>query len=195
MTSVPVFWEDDPATWARVTITDGNGTLYALPGVATVECESTYGLDIRVTPLAEGANYIATGNQPQSIKITLTMWLPAHWTDWSVLYGILQPPAKRQIKPKAFGVFHPVLAAQGVTSMIVKKINSPKHTSTGGPATASLECVEYKPLQPIKSFDIKPDTRDVSLSRPILGTEPAAPPSRGKLGDSGGIGSGWTPRR
>ena len=197
MTSVPEFWEDSPEAWARVIVTDSNGTIYGLPGIAEVEVENTYGLDIRPSPLAEGATYIPTGNPPQSVNIKLTIWEKDHWIAWSVMLGILQPPAKRQLIPKAFGVYHPILAAHGVTAIVFKKLGSPKPVSTGGPCTIAIEAVEYKPLKPVKTPEITADTRDTSLFKPLLPEESVKPPSTRAVGVNGGSGLGadWTPRK
>jgi len=185
MTTAADFWDDAPYAWARVEIHDSNGTRYGLPGIAVVDVDDTYGLDIRVTPLAEGARYIPTGNQPQPVKIGLTMWTQEQWIAWTAILGMIKPPAKRQVKPKAFGCYHPVLAAHGISSMIFKHIGSPRVGVPGGPRLIDIECVEYKPLKPIKPVDIKSDTRDTSLTTPLLGSSAAAPPSGGTVGPSG----------
>lgn len=49
--------------------------------------------------------------------------------------------------PKALEVYHPDLAAQGITSVVKANISGPKHDSKGG-QTYTIELQEYRPPKP-----------------------------------------------
>lgn len=172
MSSAPVFWEDDPDSWDRVVLTDSNGGLYSLPGSADLVPESEYGLDIRPSPLAEGATYMPTGNPPQVVAIELKLWLRDHWTAWHTIRQFLRPPAKRQLRPTAFGISHPACEANGITSVVILKVKGPKLSGPGGYATVTLTAREYLPLKPVKPAAIRSDTYNKDNFVPLTGAAP-----------------------
>lgn len=148
----------------------------ALPGVASVEGEKRYKIDKREAPGTDGATLTNLGLDTTEVTVRVRMWTADQFTRWCDNVVPLLQPGKPGTKPKALRVFHPALAAAGISSLYPMSVGLPVVRSEI--AEVVIKFVQFLP--PNKS-GVKTVKAAIDTSIPSA-LKPAAKPTPSKSG-------------
>lgn len=101
------------------------------PGVCEVKVTKAQDADVKKAAGSDGATITTHGVRPAEIIIAVKLWTPDQWEKMKSLWKEIMPrPGKKE--PEAVDVFHPVLDAHGIKSMLVTRGEGP--APSGSPA-------------------------------------------------------------
>lgn len=109
-----------------------------------------------------GAWLVYQGIALSHFSIVLTLYTQSDWDDWDTFRPIVAR-APIGTRPKAIGVYHPVLAEVGITSLVVEDVKAPQQIGDGE-WIISIDCIEWR--QPKFGF-AKPDGAEATPNDPV----------------------------
>lgn len=135
--------EDDPvldgSEWDYVVLGG-----YTLPGILEEipKAEPSRKADVKNAAGRDGATLTWQGYEPTDVTIKLLLWTEQHWEDWTKLLTFILPrPGKPPAKP--FSVYHPVLAAYGITEVAVLKTPTLERAGQPGVMRATIVAKQW----------------------------------------------------
>lgn len=122
------------------------------PGVVTLSGhDRDLDWDVKVAPGQKGATTTLKGDKPA--EITASFYLVRDdgvgrddFADWPAFDAQIRSTVDGK-EPKALDVYHPDLATNGITSVVLKKFGGVKHDGKGG-QTIDVVFLEYRPAKP-----------------------------------------------
>lgn len=168
---VPPFWGTRPDA-AEGPLYPGNvwDTLFfwemQVPGICRVQATLGEKVDEQKGSGTDGAVVFCRGRLPGVIRIDIELWTPDQWRRWGVVFEqIWRNPhkdlprdRKREKKPRkdqdieeqareagALRVFHPALAAVGVTFLVLKEMGTPEDGQAFGVKRIRMSAIEWIP--------------------------------------------------
>lgn len=134
-----LFPQSDPAAWDYVIVADR-----ALPCLREYpEADPGRKLDAKSAAGSSGGRIVDKGYDLAKVKVTISLWTPDHFRVWGELLEVIQPRAGR--RRDAVSIYHPALESVGVSSVVVEKIQSIRHSGTAGIFKAGFESIQYNP--------------------------------------------------
>jgi hypothetical protein len=173
--------------WHKVYLSAPKGGTIVLPGICTISSLSKeQKMDIRSSPLFEGATYINQGINPANIVISVKMWLDEHILYWEKkVLPMISPVYKPNSLPTPFEILNPMLEIYNIDRIIITSVSGLEFEGPGQACNAKLQCHEYKPQKPVLIGPIKgPALKNTgnSVDGKVTKTEelaPIQPPSNG----------------
>lgn len=112
----------------------------------------------------------------------ISCWTNEGWQFLQLVLSALRPP-KGNTPPTAWDVFHPALAAVGITRIFIEKVSPPKWA--GQKLTVTISAIEFAPppktaksvTKPLKIGDV-PDAYSASKTSDGVPFGPPPPPSK-----------------
>ena len=159
--------------WAQPVLTDAKGALYCpgfsgntfakgvwdsvrigsvrTPGVCEVTVQKVRIVDKKKAPGSDGARLTATGIEPGTGDIELTIWTPEQLRTLQSVWAQISPPSNKRPKgvpasapwPPAFDVAHPVFKAHAIKSIVVIGAEGPKPGRVRGSRIFTIKWIEY----------------------------------------------------
>lgn len=100
-------------------------------------------LDSKSAAGSSGGTIVDKGYDLAKVTVSVSLWTPEHFRIWGALLEVIQPRAGR--RRDAVAIYHPALAALGISSVVVEKISSIEHSGTSGIFKAGFESIQYNP--------------------------------------------------
>lgn len=148
MANIPS-WRTSPEAWNTVTLAG-----IELPGVCKVDVERERSIDVKKPSGADGATTTDKGAKPAEVKITWVLWndvdeefTEEQWASAQEILAVLEPRPGAVKTPVPLDIAHPMAALRSVSSVVIKKIDTPD-VDDDGLLTIKLECVEWRPPKP-----------------------------------------------
>lgn len=122
------------------------------PGVVRLSGhDRSYGWDVKKAAGQKGASTTLTGDDPA--EVTAEFYLVRDdsvgrddFAEWPAFDALVRSSVDGKT-PKALDVYHPDLATNGITSLVLKKFGGVKHDGKGG-QTITILFLEYRPAKP-----------------------------------------------
>lgn len=122
------------------------------PGVVTLSGhDRVIGWDVKEGPGQSGASMTRKGAKP--VEFTATFYLVSDQSigvdqvaDWWAFQEVLESTVSGS-KPKPIDIYHPDLAARGITSVVLSSLGGVVHDGKGG-QTIAVKLIEYFPPKP-----------------------------------------------
>lgn len=112
------------------------------PGVCEVKVAKAQDADVKKSAGADGARVTTHGVRPAEIDVAVKLWTPEQWERMKELWQLIMPRAGKD-KGKAVDVFHPVLDAHGIKSIIVIRGEGPSPASNPRAKVFTIHGLEY----------------------------------------------------
>lgn len=148
----------DGEAWTRVSISNGRGAYVALPGFTIIEqIDRSQKMDVRSSPLFEGATYINQGFEPSPVVMTVHMWLDEHIKKWEdEILPIITPSFKPNRVPASISIVNPMLQMYGIDKVVFRSVSGLVWSGPSQECTSKITTTEYRPQKPVKPGVIKP---------------------------------------
>lgn len=178
----------DGEAWTRVSFSNGKGSYTALPGITMIDSlNRIQKMDVRSSPLFEGATYINQGFEPSPVNMTVTMWLDEHIKKWfDEVLPVLCPSFHVNRIPTPINIIHPMLQGYGITRVVIREIGGLVSQGPGGAFTARIQTTEYRPQKKVSPasiaevpYDNYQSTVDPKGTKRDVTVAAIQPPSRG----------------
>jgi hypothetical protein len=167
--------------WDTVTFSGHDFRDEEFPGKVTVRATVGRRVDVRNARGRDGANLTDQGVEPTTVSLSFLAWKAEHFAS---LQGLIPRLAARQRlrDREPIDVYHPALAALGLTRVYVTKVGSIEAGSQSGTWQMEVECVEYfpPPKRRVTKGPAGNKTEGTGLSGlATVGNQPKSPRSNG----------------
>jgi hypothetical protein len=117
------------------------------PGQVTLSGhDRKIGWDIKKGAGQAGATTTRTSEDPVEITCAFYLATPEDFAAWPSFDALLRSTVSGAV-PKALDVYHPDLAANGITSVVLSMFGGVAHDGKGG-QTITVKLLEYRPPKP-----------------------------------------------
>jgi hypothetical protein len=117
------------------------------PGLVTITgADREIEWDVKTAPGQKGSTTTMKGDKPAEPVASFYLATEEDFDAWDNFDELIRSTVSGT-KPKALDIYHPDLAKNGITSVVMKKIGSPVYDKKGG-ATITVNFLEYRPPKP-----------------------------------------------
>ena len=122
------------------------------PGLCTVESSRPFDWDVKKGKGSSGATSTYQGKGLAKVKVTLRLWKDYetgvdHYGDYLTRFLPVLFDVTQDSKPQAVDVYHPYLAALGISSCTVEEISTPKNNGQGV-REVQIDLLEFRQPRP-----------------------------------------------
>lgn len=131
------------------------------PGFATITGhDREYGWDVKKAQGQTGATITRTLEDLIEFKVKFHLIDYDDFDAWPAFQAVLEQSVKRAKTVHALKIYHPDLARNGITSVVVKTIGGVEHDGQGG-QFVTVTFLEYKPPQKKKPAGPDPNQKEL----------------------------------